>query len=294
MRAAEIRRKFDAIVDFSGVSKFIDTPVRHYSSGMYVRLAFAVAAHLEPEILLVDEVLAVGDVAFQRQCLGKMQEVSQSGRTILFVSHNMPAVTRLCTRAVLIAAGRVAADGPADQVVARYLSSELGSGARREWADAAVAPGNDSVRLTSVRVVSEHGQTIEAADVRHPIGIEIVFEITKQQHRFVPGITLTNDQGQPIFSAIDTDPVWREPRPAGRYQSIAWIPGNLLNEGTVIVSIALGTFVPGGKTLRQAHAPDAVSFQVVDPGEGDTARGDYGGTWTAPVRPLLKWTTAVN
>src|SRR5262245_27969472 len=123
MRRYEIRRKFDDIVDFSGVAAFIDTPVKRYSSGMYVRLAFAVAAHLEPEILVVDEVLAVGDAAFQRQCLGKMQEVSRSGRTILFVSHNMPAVTRLCERAVLLADGAVVEDGPAEQVVARYLTS---------------------------------------------------------------------------------------------------------------------------------------------------------------------------
>jgi lipopolysaccharide transport system ATP-binding protein len=291
MHSSEIKRKFDDIVDFSGVAKFIDTPVRHYSSGMYVRLAFAVAAHLEPEILLVDEVLAVGDAAFQKQCLGKMQEVSQSGRTILFVSHNMPAVTRLCTRAVLIDAGRIAADGPAEQVVARYLSAELGSGARREWSDDTTAPGNDAVRLHSVRVIDSAGATVEAADVRQPVGIELVFDIRRQEHRFVPGISLTDDAGQPIFSAIDTDPAWREARSPGRYTSVAWIPGNLLNEGTVMVSIALGTFVPGGKTIRQAHAPDAVSFQVVDPGEGDTARGDYGGTWTAPVRPLLQWST---
>src|SRR5262245_23924199 len=150
MRRAEIRRKFDDIVDFSGVSAFIDTPVKRYSSGMYVRLAFAVAAHLDPDILVLDEVLAVGDAAFQKQCLGKMQEVGRAGRTVLFVSHNMPAVTRLCERAVLLADGAVVEDGPAEQVVARYLTSALGTASRREWVAGDTAmPGNDWIGLRS-------------------------------------------------------------------------------------------------------------------------------------------------
>ena len=291
MRRTEIRRKFDDIVEFSGVAAFIDTPVRHYSSGMYVRLAFAVAAHLEPDILLVDEVLAVGDAAFQRQCLGKMQDVSRSGRTVVFVSHNMPAITRLCSRAVLLSSGRVSDDGPADLIVARYLASELGTATQRDWADHQSAPGNEYVKLRRVRVVDEARQVIDSADIRRVVGIEIVFEILNQQDPFVPGITLTSGEGQPIFTAIDTDTRWRERQPRGIYTSIAWIPGNLLNEGMVSVSVALGTFAPGGKTVRQAQANEAVAFQVVDPGEGGTARGDYPGVWTAPVRPLLRWTT---
>jgi lipopolysaccharide transport system ATP-binding protein len=291
MRREEIRRKFDDIVDFSGVATFIDTPVKRYSSGMYVRLAFAVAAHLEPEILLVDEVLAVGDAAFQRQCLGKMQDISRSGRTILFVSHNMPAITRLCSRAVLIGEGRVLEDGPADRVVARYLSSELGTEAQRHWPDLAEAPGNDGVRLRSVRVIDETGAPIESVDVRRTVGIEVTFTVIAAKYQFVPGIALVNDQGQPVFSAIDTDPLWRDAQPEGDYTTTAWIPPNLLNEGAVVVSIALGTFTAGGRTTRQAHAPDVVSFHVVDHGEGGTARGDYPATWSAPVRPLLSWTT---
>jgi lipopolysaccharide transport system ATP-binding protein len=291
MRRVEIQRKFEEIVEFSGVRAFIDTPVKRYSSGMYVRLAFAVAAHLEPEILVVDEVLAVGDAAFQKQCLGKMQEVSQSGRTILFVSHNMPAVTRLCQRALLLADGRVIEDGPAEQVVARYLSSELGTRAMREWAvDDPTAPGNDWVRLRSVRVVDETGTSVASIDIRRRVGIEMTFEIERREQPIVPGIVLVNEQGSPVFSAMDTNPAWREPCDTGRFTSTAWIPGNLLNEGTMVVSVALGTYSPGGKTLRQAVANEAVAFQVVDPGEGGTARGDYPGTWTAPVRPLLDWT----
>ena len=289
MKREEIRRNFDDIVGFSGISKFIDTPVKRYSSGMYVRLAFAVAAHLEPEILLVDEVLAVGDTAFQRQCLGKMQDISKSGRTILLVSHNMPSITRLCDRALLLADGCLVDDGPAERIVARYLSSEFGTAAKREWTDPAKAPGNDWVKLRSVRVVTETMQTVESADVRHQVGIEIGFDVLKQQDPFVPGISLLNDQGQPIFGAMDTDPAWRAPRPPGRYTSVAWIPPNLLNEGMTVVTVALGTHSPGNRMVRHAQAHEVVAFQVVDPGEGGTARGDYGGVWPGPVRPLLRW-----
>jgi lipopolysaccharide transport system ATP-binding protein len=290
MRRAEIRRKFDDIVDFSGVSAFVDTPVKRYSSGMYVRLAFAVAAHLDPHILVVDEVLAVGDAAFQKQCLGKMQEVGRAGRTVLFVSHNMPAVTRLCERAILLADGGVVEDGPAEQVVAHYLTSALGTTARREWtADSPALPGNDWVRLRSVRVVDERGETVESIDVRRRVGIEIAFEVCRRELPLVPGIVLANEQGSAVFSAMDSNPVWREPCEPGCYTSTAWIPGNLLNEGPVVVSVALGTFTAGGKTIKQASANDAVMFQVFDPGEGGTARGDYPGTWNAPVRPLLDW-----
>ena len=290
MRRDEIRRKFDDIVEFSGVREFIETPVKRYSSGMYVRLAFAVAAHLEPEILVVDEVLAVGDAAFQKQCLGKMEEVSRTGRTILFVSHNMTAITRLCTRAVLLSKGRVVEDGPSDRVVARYLSSELGTQARREW-DAAdpAAPGNDWVRLRSVRVVDQERATVDSIDVRRPVGVEITFDVRQRGQPFVPGIVLVNDQGSAVFSAMDTSTSWREPRDPGSYTSTAWIPGNLLNEGMIVVSVALGTHGPGGKMERQAVANEVVAFQVIDAGEGGTARGDYAGTWVQPVRPLLTW-----
>jgi lipopolysaccharide transport system ATP-binding protein len=291
MRRHEIARKFDDIVEFSGVRAFIDTPVKRYSSGMYVRLAFAVAAHLEPEILVVDEVLAVGDAAFQKQCLGKMQEVSRTGRTILFVSHNMQAVTRLCPRALLLFEGKIVEDGPTDRVVARYLSSELGTVARREWAeDDPSAPGNEWVRLRAIRVVDEHGAGVESIDVRRPVGIEIVFDVRRREQPIVPGIVLVNEQGGPVFSAMDTDPRWREACEPGAYTSTAWIPGNLLNEGTLVVSVAIGSYAPGGKMIRHAQAQEAVAFQVIDPGEGGTARGDYPGTWVAPVRPLLQWT----
>src|SRR5258705_8053936 len=166
MRRAEIERKFDDIVAFSELEKFIETSVKWYSSGMYVRLAFSVAAHLEPEILMMDEVLAVGDAAFQQKCLDKMHEIRQQGRTILFVSHDMAAITRLCKRVVLLESGRIACDGEPHEGVNHYLSSSLKTRASREWEDQQDAPGDQIVRLRRVRVRAEDGNTISRGEIR--------------------------------------------------------------------------------------------------------------------------------
>ena len=151
MPKAEIERKFDEIVDFCQLEKFLDTPVKHYSSGMYVRLAFAVAAHLEPEILMVDEVLAVGDARFQKKCLNKMEDISHSGRTVIFVSHNMSAVTRICQRAILLEEGRVVASGESHDIVSAYLRGGAGTTGVREWPDISRAPGGKFCRLRKIR-----------------------------------------------------------------------------------------------------------------------------------------------
>ena len=164
MRAAEIRRKFDEIVAFSEVERFLDTPLKHYSSGMQMRLAFAVAAHLDPEILLVDEVLAVGDASFQKKCLGKMKVVSHEGRTILFVSHNMAAVKALCSRAILMADGAIALSGAVTGAVDRYLLGAATGTNAREWSDSASAPGNESVRISYVRIVPPDGEATITID----------------------------------------------------------------------------------------------------------------------------------
>jgi homopolymeric O-antigen transport system ATP-binding protein len=293
MRRSEIVRKFDEIVEFSGVEQFLDTPVKRYSSGMFVRLAFSVAAHLEPEILIVDEVLAVGDAEFQKRCLGKMEAIGASGRTVIFVSHTMPTITRLCERALLLDGGRIVDDGPAEAVVARYLNSELGTTAWREWRDLRAAPGNDVVRLRSVRVIDSQFASVETVDVRDPVGIELSMEILVPTATFVPWIALYNERNEHVFSAMDTDPAWLQPRPPGRYTTTAWIPPNLLNEGTILVSPSLNTFVSGGRAIRNAHVDAAVSFRVVesaDDGVG-TARGGFAGHWPGSVRPLLEWTT---
>jgi lipopolysaccharide transport system ATP-binding protein len=261
---------------------------------MYVRLAFAVAAHLESEILLVDEVLAVGDAAFQQKCLGKMEEASASGRTVLLVSHNMPTITRLCERAIWLNDGHVVRDGAAASVVGAYLSSALSSPSERQWPDRETAPGDDCVWLRSVRVVDEDRQTVDHIDVRRGVGIEVTFEIVEQKYPFVPAIYLKNERDVAAFLAIDTETAWRNARPAGRYVTTAWIPPNLLNEGRMFVTVSLATFTSGSKSIKRAVALDVVAFQVVDMGEGGTARGDFVGVWVEPVRPLLKWTTRVG
>ena len=289
MRRREIARKFDEIVSFAGVEKFVDTPVKHYSSGMYLRLAFSVAAHLEPEIMLVDEVLAVGDSTFQRKCLDKMEEVGQQGRTVLFVSHNMPAITRLCPRTILLDAGGVAADGPSHQVVSSYLSSDIGTKAAREWPDFEKAPGNHVARLRGVRIVGEDGRLAESIDIRCPVGIEMTFDVLAPGWVLSPIYDFFNDEGLCVFGAIDHDPEWKgRPRPAGRYVTTAWIPGNLLSEGALIVNAELLTIHP---MVQHYHERHAVAFHVIDSPDGDTARGEYSGAWPGVIRPMLEWRT---
>lgn len=290
MRRAEIDRQFDEIVEFSGVEKFIDTPVKRYSSGMYVRLGFAVAAHLDPEILVVDEVLAVGDASFQKKCLGKMKDVSQSGRTVLFVSHNMATMARLCERIILLDSGKLVKDGSSESVIATYLQSGLSTSAKREWPNLAEAPGNEFVRVRSVRVVNKQLLCSEIFDIREMVGIEISFDIIDQKLKFVPMIALFNGEGVLAFNAMDTAPAWRKPQKAGRYTSRAWIPSNLLSEGMMSVTVLLSTH-SSRTAIKQAYIHDAVAFQVTDPIEGDSARGDYVGSWGGSVRPLLCWQT---
>jgi len=289
MPRREIARKFDEIVAFAEVERFLDSPVKRYSSGMYVRLAFAVAAHLEPEILLVDEVLAVGDASFQKKCLNKMEDVGQGGRTVLFVSHNMTAVSRLCPRTILLDVGGVVADGPSHQVTSSYLRSGQGTTAAREWHDPGIAPGNDIVRLRAARVRTEEGEVTEAIDIRRPVGIEIEYEVLRPGHVLVPNFRLQNAEGVCVFHVTETARDWRgRTRPAGTYVSTAWIPGNLLAEGTLVVGVAVSTIIP--ETIH-FYEQDAVAFQVIDSLDGDSARGDYAGAYPGVVRPLLNWST---
>jgi lipopolysaccharide transport system ATP-binding protein len=290
MRRAEINRAYDAIVEFSGVEKFIDTPVKRYSSGMYVRLAFSVAAHFEPEVMIVDEVLAVGDAEFQRRSMGRMESLGESGRTVVFVSHNLKGILQLCNRAILLESGRVVAAGATPDVVAHYERQAVGTGSEMTWDDLETAPANDYVRLQSVRIVNEDGEPTGVADVRRPVGVEVGFAVLRPGRAVVPKIKLWDEHGTLVFNAMDTSDQWHDPTPAGEYVATAWIPGNLLNEGYHALDVEIIRLqIPKPEPQVAAYRP--VAFHVYDPGEGDSARGLFAGQWRGAIRPLLEWTT---
>jgi lipopolysaccharide transport system ATP-binding protein len=293
MGRREITKKLPEIVDFAGVATFLDTPVKRYSSGMSVRLAFSVAAHLEPEILLVDEVLSVGDAEFQKRSLGRMEEFSQSGRTVIFVSHQMQAVARLCDRAILLDGGQIVREGPSDEVVAYYLQSVSGTPSRRVWHDLETAPGGKRARLREVRVVDERGELLDSADVRSPVGIEMTFTVLRDDVPMFPKVKLYDREGDTAFNALDTSGEWEEPPGVGDYTSTVWIPANFLNEGLYTVDVGVCSLGRAGahKLVHQTAVREAVSFHVFDPGEGDSSKGRFPGHLRGPVRPLLEWTT---
>ena len=289
MNRREISRKLPQIIEFSGVEKFMDTPVKRYSSGMYVRLAFAVAAHLDPEVLIIDEVLAVGDYEFQQRCMGRIEDISKSGRTVIFVSHDMQAVSRLCDRAYWLELGRVQQSGMGKEVVASYLQAQAGAGAQKSWTDVESAPGSAIVKLTSARIVDENGQTVDLIDVRKPVGIEIGFAVLRPGTVLFPKIKLNDARGDIAFNALDTDERWREPAIPGEYISTAWIPANLLNEGMMSVDIGIAS-LGAPKLLMHFNFPSVLTFHVQDPGKGDSAKGLFTGQVRGAVRPLLEWT----
>jgi lipopolysaccharide transport system ATP-binding protein len=288
MRRAEITRKFDEIVAFAGVEQFLDTPMKRYSSGMQVRLGFAVAAHLEPEILFVDEVLAVGDAVFQAKSLGRIEEIGVSGRTVIFVSHSMPAMLRLCSRVILLERGEVVANGPSHEVVRTYLETNLGRTSERQWASVDEAPGDDIAALRSVRVLLG-GVAAEEIDIRQPVDVEVEYWSREPGSlRPFANLHFFNDEGICLFVTSDTnDRSWSTtPRQPGIVKSKVRIPGNFLAEGRVIVTAAVSSMNP---TVVHALERDAVAFQVVDRSAGDAVRGEWAEDLPGVVRPMLEW-----
>jgi lipopolysaccharide transport system ATP-binding protein len=252
-------------------------------------LAFAVGAHLEPEVLIVDEVLAVGDQQFQKKCLDKMHDIGEEGRTVIFVSHSMQAITRLCQRALLLDKGNLVADGQAAQVVGTYLHAGFSSQAEKEWSDITHAPGDRTARLRAVRVKNLDGQIADTIDIRQAFAVEMEFEVLEPHALLTPCFVLVNQEGVHLFESFDLDPDWRRrPRPVGRYVSTGYIPGNLLAEGSFFVSPACISLEPHHV---QFYVEEAIAFQIVDGLHGDSARGDFLGEMLGVVRPLLKWTT---
>jgi len=281
-----VEARFDEIVDFAGVERFIDTPVKRYSSGMYLRLAFAVAAHLEPEILVVDEVLAVGDAQFQRKCLGKMRSVSEEGRTVLFVSHNLTAVRTLCSRALLLRDGRVAADDTAPRVVTAYMADV--SEAVWEWRPSRQnqALQNDSALVTSATIAGPDHVVVDELTTSSPFSIDIDF-IVKHDGGFV-GLTviLYDAEHNCVFSSLSNrEPAWYgRAMPSGTYRARCQVPGDLLNAGWFSIDINLF----GKDFTDQQLGCDLLRLEVQDSG---MLRGDYFGAYYGAVRPALTWQT---
>jgi lipopolysaccharide transport system ATP-binding protein len=278
MHRAEIKQKFDEIVAFAEVEKFLDTPVKRYSSGMYVRLAFAVAAHLEPEILIVDEVLAVGDAEFQKKCLGKMGEVAKGGRTVLFVSHNMTAVQTLCRRALMLAEGELIADDSVATVVARYLREAQGSSEEKHWTDPQTAPGSDIIRIKRVRIVPDGGSHSDLLTMQTPLRVETEYWVITPGTATHLTYHLINDQGITVL----TTGCASEARKPGSYRAIFRIPCNLLNSGGY--SLKLLIVLNGNHVTYQNDS--IASFTVVDAAERNHA---YLGREPGVVQPVLRW-----
>jgi len=287
LKDREIRACFDEIVDFSGVEAFLETPVRVYSSGMYMRLAFAVAAHLQPEILLIDEVLAVGDANFQKKCLARLRKLGSDGQGVVFVSHNPSAVARLCSRAILLDHGKLICQGPVPDVMATYLLGDSTHPGERSWDSASDAPGDAVARLLRVRLRDEFGQTRCSIAVGESFDVDMEFEVLAEDVILFPSVTISNEWGTAVLWSTDSGTASHgRPRRAGFYRASVRIPRDLLAEGTMTVTAAMTSLAP-----RQEHfcAPDAVRFLVTDGVDGSTARGVYTGYINAVVRPKLDW-----
>jgi lipopolysaccharide transport system ATP-binding protein len=278
MRKAEILAKFDEIVAFAEIEKFIDTPVKRYSSGMYVRLAFAVAAHLEPEILILDEVLAVGDAQFQKKCLGKMKETGSQGRTVIFVSHNLAAVKTLCNTAISLSKGRVVNAGPVGIVVDDYLGQGHQNTCEQMWPNDATAPGNTSIKVHKIKV-----SALDSAERTLTIGtalqLEFVYSLQLEEALFYVGVHFKTVSGELVFVSVQPPQTIRK----GTYSSICQIPGDLLNTGTY--TLHLYFVKDGSNVLLEMESP--VTFEVQDE---PRLEGAWMGDIPGAVRPKLDWT----
>ena len=279
MTKREISSKFDEIVDFAGVELYINTPVKRYSSGMYVRLAFAVAAHLEPEILIVDEVLAVGDAEFQKKCLGKMGDVASHGRTIIFVSHNMQAVQSLCKTALYLKAGRVADVGRTDMVINNYLSREIKNCMERDWNGDNEAPGNEYIKMVAARAIPHVANPNDPITVGTPITMQFEFISYLDKVPIELSLLLFTFAGVCIFN-LGAGPLTLEK--GKKYKSELQIPGNLLYDDIYTINLL---FVKDSST-KIFTIEDLLTFEVVD----EAREGSWFGKWPGAIRPILPFT----
>jgi len=288
MTRTEVARKFDEIVDFAGVEQFIDTPVKRYSSGMGLRLGFGVAAHLEPEILVVDEVLAVGDAEFQKKCLSKMSDVAGQGRTILFVSHNMAAVKSLCSRALCLHQGNVKETGETDSVISGYLNSSLATLTEQKFENMEDALGNDRIRIRCMRVVPAEGDPLKPITMISPVRLEFEYWNLKSNTRLNVSLHIYNQDNILVFSAAPVhDQEWLgKLYSEGLFRSVCTIPGYLFNSGTYRVEVL---FVE-----NTAYILYAVNTALVfDVEESLESRGNstWFGKWPGVLHPQTAWKT---
>jgi len=286
MKSAEIESKFDEMVEFSEVGQFIDTPVKRYSSGMYLRLAFAVAAHLEPEILVVDEVLAVGDAEFQRKCLGKMNDVAQQGRTVLFVSHNMSAILRLTNEAIVLQKGQLIKRAPTPEAVDFYLASGQAESGERVWGVDEIPVADQPFRPVAIRIKDGGGNVVDTVRSTEPVTVEWEYQINAPITGLRVGMYLNTMRGEYVFTAFDTDDAKQYEqfgaRQAGRYISRCTIPADFFNEGRYYLGVNASSF----GVQRYFMDENAISFNV-------DISGAPGTQWPelrqGPVRPRLDW-----
>lgn len=284
MNKSEIRRKLDEIIDFAGVERYIDTPVKRYSSGMMVRLGFAVAAHLEPEILIVDEVLAVGDAEFQKKAIGKMKDVSsQKGRTVLFVSHNMSSIKSLCQEGVYLKNGQIKYTGIIENTITNYLSEEASIKTKVTW-EKNDRPGDGAAFLISAKLIDENLNDITTVSIKDKIGIEFIYEVLQEGVSRIPNIHLFTVKGDYVFVSGDKDKP--ELKKKGIFRTIMWIPSNLLNTETYIVGIALSTMSP---VKVHFYAQEALIFEIVE--DINHRQNEYKQIIPGLIRPDLNWDT---
>lgn len=285
MSRDEVRRKFDEIVDFAGVSQFLDTQVKHYSSGMYMRLAFSVAAHLDPEILIVDEVLAVGDAEFQKKCLGKMQDISAGGRTVIFVSHSMQTVTSLCNRCILLEKGQVRKQGAPSEVILDYLGGDADYVGRVDFAGQGKNIGDDNVQLLYGEVLDAQDRASLEVDIRQSVKVRMGFRVkSRSDHRYIPNFHFVVPGG--IYAFVSSPDTIRELAP-GDYEATCQIPGDFLNEGSYFVGLAVSSYAPG--LTIHFFEQSALTFNVRDSMEGSVGRHGYANVMPGIVRPRLAW-----
>jgi lipopolysaccharide transport system ATP-binding protein len=286
MKRSEIIRRFDEIVDFSEVEQFIDTPVKRYSSGMYLRLAFAVAAHLEPEILVVDEVLAVGDAEFQKKCLGKMGDVAQQGRTVLFVSHNMSAILRLTHETIILEKGKMVLRAPSAEAVDRYLSSSHTNVGERVWEADEVPASSAPFHPIALRVKNKDGKVVDSLRSIEPFTIEMEYSLDAAVPALRIGFYLNTTRGEAVFTSFDTDDAARYEkqtrRAAGHYFSRCTIPADMLNGGRYSLGVNASSY-----QIRRFFGDDqALDFNV----DGTGAPGmQWIESRPGPIRPRLQW-----